>query len=151
MSNEETALSPVVRFALRKYIGEDKLVPCKCSLRQKDRRIVAGLLRYLMANQETFTWDGLRAWALAVGSSTEFADDIGALGDDVLAGEFDESECWKFQADAIEHGRAVASDEVAAASDEASAEAAAEPAYAVLTPARPVPPGAKIIPKFRDN
>jgi len=149
MSNQETALSPVVRFALRKYIGEDKLVPCKASLREKDRRIVAGLLRYLMSNQERFTWDGLRAWALTVvGSSTDFADEIGALGDEVLAGDSDEPDWWTFQADAIDHWRAAASD---APDEDVSAEETTEPGYAVLEPARPVPPGAKIVPRFRDN
>jgi len=151
--SQETALSPVVRFALRKYIGEDTLVPCKGSLREKDRCIVAGLLRYLMANQETFMWDGLRAWALTVvGSSTEFADEIGALGDEVLAGDSDESDWWKFQSDAIEHWRAAAPDAIAAAVDEASAELVAEPAAdAVLTRRGPVPPSAKIAPRFRGN
>jgi len=155
MSEQETTLSPVVQFALRKYIGEDKIVPCKGDLREKDRRIVGGLLRYLFANQETFTWDRLRAWALAaVRSSTEFADELGALGDEVLAGGADEPDWWKFRGDAIDQWRAAVSDESSAvALDEPFAEtAAAELAYAVPTPRRgPVPAGAKVIPKFRNN
>lgn len=138
MSDQEAKLSPVVQIALRQYIGEDTLVPCRGGLRQKDRPIVAGLLYCLLKNRETFSWEHVRTWALEIGSSTEFADELGDLADEVLAGDWD-ARRWKFRDDALAQWRAEA-----AANPGAGLRPSPVRPGPVMEPAAPLPPGVPV-------
>lgn len=108
-SETPSDLNPVVCAAFRQILGGRILIPTDGKLRPKDRAPVINMLSLLLDNQEAFTSEQLRSWAVtAAGCSTAFADDLADLAERVASGRERRPATWQWSHDALAKWRAVA-------------------------------------------